>query len=117
MLRYPLPKTNVSLVFIDDRRMRILNRQYRRKTGTTDVLSFEGGGPDDFGEILISVPQARRQAKEYDHSLRSEIELLIVHGLLHLAGYDHHRPTDRIRMQRRERQLLDGRSLIRRSSV
>lgn len=117
MLRYPLPKTNVSLAFIDDRRMRRLNQRYRHHSETTDVLSFEGAGTGDLGEILISVPQARRQAKQYGHALRSEIELLIVHGLLHLAGYDHHHPADRRRMQRRENQILDGRSLIRRSTA
>jgi probable rRNA maturation factor len=94
--------------------MRSLNRVWRGKDRTTDVLSFplrEGKGghilPDMLGDIVISVPAARRQAKISGHALDREIERLLVHGLVHLLGYDHERGArDAGRMERKERQLL-----------
>ena len=81
---------DVSIVFVDDRTMRKLNRQFRHKNKTTDVLTF----PDeDSCEIVISIEQARRQAKVERHSLATEIRYLVLHGLLHALGYDHE--TDR----------------------
>ncbi len=95
--------------------MRTLNRRYRGKDRTTDVLSFpmrEGAfadlRPELLGDIVISVPAAERQAKEAGHSLIREIERLLVHGLLHLLGYDHERgPAAARRMRRREREILE----------
>ncbi len=95
--------------------MRSLNRQYRGKDETTDVLSFslrEGAfpriQPDVLGDIVISVPAAARQAAEAGHAVGREIDLLLVHGLLHLMGYDHERgEREARRMQRRERHLLN----------
>ncbi len=94
--------------------MRALNRQYRGKNGTTDVLSFcmrEGPfadvRPDLLGDIVISVPVAEKQAHTAGHSLTREIDLLLVHGLLHLLGYDHERgPAEARRMRRKEQMLL-----------
>lgn len=94
--------------------MRALNRRYRGKDRPTDVLSFsfrEGAfpqvQPDLLGDIVIAVPVAERQARERGHSLRSEIDRLLVHGLLHLAGYDHEQgPYAARRMRRKELQLL-----------
>ena len=94
--------------------MRSLNRQYRGKDQTTDVLSFalrEGKfshiQPDVLGDIIISVPTALRQAKDAGHELSREIDVLLVHGLLHLLGYDHERGEGEARrMKRRETQLL-----------
>lgn len=94
--------------------MRSLNRRYRGKDRTTDVLSFslrEGAfprvQPDILGDIVISVPVAVRQAREQGHSPGREIERLLVHGLLHLAGHDHERGGEEAeRMRRKERQLL-----------
>ena len=96
--------------------MRSLNRRYRGKDKTTDVLSFalqEGMFPDVqptvLGDIVISVPAASRRAMDAGHPLSCEIEHLLVHGLLHLLGYDHERgPHEALRMQRKERQLLKG---------
>jgi len=96
--------------------MRSLNRRYRGKDKTTDVLSFalqEGMFPDIqpkvLGDIVISVPSASRQAAGAGHPLSREIERLLIHGLLHLLGYDHERgPHEALRMQRKERQLLEG---------
>jgi probable rRNA maturation factor len=78
----------VSIAFIDDEAMTSLNRKFRRKNKTTDVLTFPG---DDrfLGDIVISVDQARRQAVDEKHSLATEVRYLILHGILHALGYDH----------------------------
>jgi len=94
--------------------MRTLNRRYRGKDRTTDVLSFalrEGPfarvQPEFLGDIVICVPVAEKQAREAEHSLASEIELLLVHGLLHLLGYDHEKGArEARRMRRKEEQLI-----------
>jgi probable rRNA maturation factor len=94
--------------------MRSLNRTWRNKDRTTDVLSFplrEGRflhiQPDMLGDIVISVPAAARQADEAGHSLTVELERLLVHGLVHLLGYDHEQGIREARgMKRKERQLL-----------
>jgi len=86
-----------SVVMIDSKTMRKWNRIYRGKDKVTDVLSFAesdvAGGlseeAGDLGEILICLTQAKRQAKEYGWSLAEELQRLLVHGLAHLAGYDH----------------------------
>ena len=72
----------LSIAFVDDTTMRALNRKFRRKNKTTDVLTF----PD---EIVISLDQARRQARDERHSLATEVRYLIAHGILHALGYDH----------------------------
>jgi probable rRNA maturation factor len=94
--------------------MRKLNHAWRGKDKTTDVLSFsyrEGRfadiHPELLGDIVISVPVARRQAKTAGHALNREIERLLVHALAHLLGYDHERGTSEARrMTRKEQQLL-----------
>jgi probable rRNA maturation factor len=93
--------------------MRALNRRYRGKDRTTDVLSFalrEGPfgdvQPEMLGDIVISVPVAEKQARERGHSLSREIEHLLVHGLLHLLGYDHERGHAEARRMRRKELLL-----------
>ena len=84
------------------------NRKYRGKAGATDVLSFTDGSPGPeglpyLGDILIAAPVAARQAKEAGHSLTVELKRLLLHGILHLAGYDHE--TDGGTMARKERGL------------
>lgn len=85
--------SEVNLIFIDDQRMRKLNRQYRGQDQTTDVLSFNIDEPDEpegvLGEIYISMPVAVSQASEYGVTLALEVRRLFTHGLLHLLGYDH----------------------------
>jgi probable rRNA maturation factor len=96
----------VTVLLTTDTEMRRLNRHFRGKDKPTDVLSFPAGGPvaaEVAGDLAISVPTARRQAAERGHVLRTEIKVLILHGLLHLAGYDHE--TDKGEMDRRERAL------------
>ena len=89
----------LSAVFASDAQVRRLNRQYRGKDKTTDVLSFsqlegkklETGavGRVILGDVVISLPQARRQAKQAGKTVKAETAMLLVHGILHLLGYDH----------------------------
>ena len=87
-----------TVVFVSDRAMRELNRRWRGKRGTTDVLSFPAA-QDEFekvegttlGDVVISVEQAARQAAEHKLEFEEEVSQLILHGLLHLCGYDHER--------------------------
>jgi probable rRNA maturation factor len=112
----------VSVLLTTDRKIRRLNRQFRGKDKATDVLSFPA--PDAValevaGDLAVSVPIALRQAREHGHALAIELKVLILHGLLHLAGFDHER--DNGEMAKRER-LLRGRlglplGLIERSSA
>lgn len=78
----------VTLLFTDDKELQYLNSTYRSKDKPTDVLSFLSEGVY-LGDIAISVQTARRQAKEYAVSLQEEILRLMIHGILHLHGYDH----------------------------
>ena len=92
--------------FAGDRSMRELNRRYRGKDKSTDVLSFPGEETPDgrhLGDIVISVPTAVRQAAERGHALDREIRLLLLHGLLHCLGHDHE--TDGGEMERLEAKL------------
>jgi len=100
-----------AIAFISDRRMKELNSFFRGKNSTTDVLSFPHE-PDEFdndasnlGDIVISVEQAARQAEENGLTLENEIKQLILHGLLHLCGYDHE--TDNGEMNARELDLRE----------
>ena len=94
-----------SVAFVSDDRMWKLNWSFRGKDSTTDVLSFpQDAGPHDqpdfLGDIVISADQAQKQAKENKLTLEIEIKQLILHGLLHLCGYDHE--TDKGEMNKRE---------------
>jgi probable rRNA maturation factor len=112
---------NVTIAFVSDRKMRELNKRYRGKDKTTDVLSFPFE-PDEFdlfdtdaatdnflGDILISAEQAVRQSAEYNLTLEQELKQLILHGVLHLCGYDHE--TDNGEMNARELELRDKLSI------
>jgi probable rRNA maturation factor len=93
--------------FVGDRAMRELNRRYRGIDGTTDVLSFPGGTTPagrHLGDVVISVPAARRQAAERGHRLAVELRRLLLHGVLHCLGHDHE--TDQGEMARLERRLV-----------
>lgn len=98
----------VTVLLTSEAAIRSLNRRFRHKNKATDVLSFPADattpGPEMIaGDLAISVPTASRQAAEQGHSLSTEIKVLILHGLLHLAGYDHE--ADAGEMARRERLL------------
>jgi probable rRNA maturation factor len=91
---YKLKNPEITLVLVNDKAIRELNLRYRKKDKPTDVLSFSMGekGADGkfyLGDIVISVPQAARQHRAKDHDLQTEVELLTVHGFLHLLGYEH----------------------------
>jgi probable rRNA maturation factor len=107
-----LPDAELSLLLVSDPVMRELNRDWRGRDRPTDVLSFaqrdgDGGAPDQLlGDVVISVDTARRQAEERGESLAREGERLLIHGVLHLLGYDHEvSEREARRMQRRERAL------------
>ena len=94
-----------TVCLMDDRAIRALNARFRGRRKATDVLSFPTGsrGNRFLGDIAISVDTARKNARREGHSLLEEIKLLILHGLLHLLGYDHE--TDKGRMTRKELRL------------
>ncbi|MDH5405982.1 MAG: rRNA maturation RNase YbeY [Candidatus Aminicenantes bacterium] len=99
----------VSVVFVSDEEMRHYNQTYRNVPEPTDVLSFplEGLTPEgrrNLGDIIISLETASRQAEELGHSLEREVKILLVHGLIHLLGYDH--TTDQGEMEAKEREVL-----------
>jgi probable rRNA maturation factor len=125
-----IPKASnksLTIAFVSDRKMRELNKKFRDKNSTTDVLSFPflsadlsepgavamsnppaiagGTAPRFLGDIVISVEQAERQSKENDLDLEVEIKQLILHGILHLCGYDHE--TDAGEMNALEYELRD----------
>jgi probable rRNA maturation factor len=84
-----------------DDELRRLNREFRGKDEPTDVLSFPSASPaGDLGDIAISVDRAQDQANSYGHELSSEVKILLLHGVVHLLGYDHE--TDRGKMRRLE---------------
>ncbi|MDR0330723.1 MAG: rRNA maturation RNase YbeY [Chitinispirillales bacterium] len=94
------------IVLCSDYMIRKLNRAYRGKDKPTDVLSFCFGDPDLLGEVYISLQRAKVQAKRYGTSYEEELKRLLVHGLLHLIGYDHIEKAERAVMEERERAYL-----------
>ena len=111
--------TEVSITFVDNDAIAELNRTYRGIDGPTDVLSFEcdsiadevscepdGSDVFELGDVIIAPDVAERQTKEFGTSFEEEISLLLVHGLLHLCGYDHIDDRDAELMEAREAELL-----------
>jgi probable rRNA maturation factor len=112
----------VGLTITDDASIQALNQQYRQVGASTDVLSFpllsdadlKGQGsfvtaPDGIlhlGDVVVSLPRAREQAAEFGHSLERELGYLIVHGVLHLLGFDHEHQDDQRRMREVEEAIL-----------
>jgi probable rRNA maturation factor len=106
---------SIAVVALDE--MADLNRRFRDKEGPTDVLSFGCDdpcavvGPDEpvtLGDVVIAPEVAESQAVEYGHTVEEELNLLLVHGVLHLLGYDHDSDEDSAAMQARERVLLQA---------
>jgi probable rRNA maturation factor len=116
--------SEISLIITGQERIQQLNREYRGKDKPTDVLSFsmteqkeneddvEFVSPPDglmhLGEIIISYPQAKIQALEHKHSLQKEMAILVVHGTLHILGYDHEKAEMEPAMTAREKEILPG---------
>jgi len=115
------PGVEVSVALVDTARIHELNRRYRGVDAPTDVLSFpldEPGevadGPETvLGDVVIALPVAERQAREYGHTLLREAAYLTVHGVLHLLGFDHVEPEDARRMREGEEAVLAGLGLTR----
>jgi len=116
-----VPLYEVGLVFTDSEVIKQLNRDYRGVDEPTDVLAFHmlpqkevddsfalpPDGVTRLGEVIISYPQAVAQAREQGHSTERELALLVIHGILHLLGYDHEEPEEESKMRERERDLLE----------
>lgn len=108
------PEAELSIVFVDDKEIAALNRQYLNREGPTNVIAFpmkEGAyseiSPDLLGDVVISVETAEREGKEAGMTLEMRLEDLLVHGILHLFGYDHEiDPQDALRMEEKHQQLI-----------
>jgi probable rRNA maturation factor len=115
------PPYEVSVILTGQETVHQMNRQYRNVDAPTDVIAFyteehgtdagqfvlPGDGIRRLGDIVISFPQAVEQAHDEGHSVEKELSLLVIHGLLHLLGYDHETPEDAPCMRRREAALLE----------
>jgi probable rRNA maturation factor len=103
----------LTLAITGDSQLRKLNLQFRGEDHATDVLSFPGQGHDPhtnrryLGDVVISLPRAKAQAKTAGHSLAAEVQVLTVHGILHLLGHDHYDPQERQRMWEVENEIFD----------
>jgi len=95
----------LSVALVDDAQMRGLNRRYRRLDRTTDVLAFPQGDFGLLGDVVLSVETARRRAGASADRLERELARYLLHGILHLAGWDHHTVATRRVMRREERRL------------
>ncbi len=104
----------VTLAVTGDSQLKKLNRQFRGEDHATDVLSFPGEGHDPqtnrryLGDVVISLPRAKAQAKTAGHSLAAEVQVLTVHGILHLLGHDHYDQQEKQRMWGAENQIFDA---------
>jgi len=106
----------LSIMFVSDRKMKELNTLYRGKKKTTDVLSFEAGIPvindeteNILGDIVISTQKAEAQAEEYGTGFYNEIERLLIHGTLHLLGYEHvDAPVKARAMRKKEKDVANA---------
>ena len=105
---------DLTIVLTDDAQLLELNRQYLGVDAPTDVLSFASGEADPetggiyLGDVVISVPQAQVQAAAAGHKLEAEVQLLVVHGVLHLLGYDHAKAADKAEMWAAQGRALDN---------
>lgn len=98
LIKLDIPELSVAIV--DDKKIIALNKKYKNHNYTTDVLAF------DYGEIIICLDQAKRQAKELKHSLKDELTILLIHGILHLSGYKDETKTQRDAMMKKQDKIL-----------
>jgi probable rRNA maturation factor len=109
---------DLSVVLTDDLQLQQLNREYLGVDAPTDVLSFPAAETDPesgtayLGDILISVPRATEQARTANHPLQSEVQLLVVHGVLHLLGHDHAEAEEKSRMWAAQTAILESIGLV-----
>jgi probable rRNA maturation factor len=117
LLALQMPDAELSIVLTGDDQIKILNRIYRKKNRPTDVLAFsqlEGraiGSRRLLGDVIVSVPTARRQAEERGVDVAAEVTMLLAHGLLHLLGWDHETPAKDRKMRRETQRLCDAATL------
>ncbi|MEP0804373.1 MAG: rRNA maturation RNase YbeY [Chloroflexota bacterium] len=113
------PASNLTIVLTDDERIRELNRDYLGIDVPTDVLSFPASDTDGseidpetgspyLGDILISLPYAAKSAAQAGHPLEAEVQLLVVHGVLHLLGHDHAKVREKARMWKAQAEILES---------
>jgi probable rRNA maturation factor len=113
-----ITEPDLTIVLTTDEVIQQLNAQYRGFDKPTDVLSFESGeinpetGIPYLGDIVISVPTASRQAHLAGHPIQNEIQLLVIHGLLHLFGYDHDTPAKKEQMWSLQSQFLQQNGIL-----
>ena len=118
-LKHQSAKGDLTILLADDARLKKLNHDYLGINAATDVLSFPASEADPetgahyLGDILISIPRADQQAKLAGHSLESEVQLLVVHGVLHLLGYDHTDVEEKATMWKAQAEVLEDLGLSR----
>jgi probable rRNA maturation factor len=106
-------ESELSILLTDDARLQALNQKYLGIDAPTDVLSFPASETDPetgapyLGDILISVPRAQAQAEAAGHPLEAEVQLLVVHGVLHLLGHDHADANEKARMWKAQAEILE----------
>lgn len=89
----------ISIVLVGDKKIKGLNNKYRGKNKVTDVLAF------DYGEIFICLPRAKKQARALGHSIKKELAILLIHGLLHLAGYEDETKQEYNKMMNKQQEI------------
>lgn len=97
---------DISIAFVGDAAMRVLNKKYRKKDQATDVLSFSGEG-NFLGEIIIDYAQIKRQAKVYKNNIKDELVFILVHGLLHLLGFNDKTERGRVEMEKMGKEFIN----------
>jgi probable rRNA maturation factor len=106
-------EVDLSIILTDDEQLQRLNREYLGIDAPTDVLSFPASESDPetgaryLGDILISVPRAGEQARAAGHDLQGELQLLVIHGVLHLLGHDHAKAEEKARMWAAQAEVLE----------
>lgn len=116
-----LENVEFNIIFVDNETIRNINKEYRNIDRETDVISFALEDNEDIkfefgrllGDIYISIPKMKEQAKEYGHSEQRELSFLIIHGLLHLLGYDHETYEEEEVMFKEQELILDGYGITR----
>lgn len=116
-----LENVEFNIIFVDNETIRNINKEYRNIDRETDVISFALEDNEDMkfefgrllGDIYISIPRMKEQAKEYGHSEKRELSFLVIHGLLHLLGYDHMTKEEEEVMFKEQELILDGYGITR----